>query len=126
MVLTILQFLLKNWKIILVLVLSGTLVAKFDYDRRSMLKSHQASIESYEKQLEGIRAIHTEELQLRENALAEYEARLQGLESAYQQNLKKLEILKQQRISTYIEQYEEAPDELAKEIERLFNLVFVE
>ena len=62
----------KNWKEIIIIILLLTVIGKMHYDYRQLETAYETSQESLQNQIEGLQAIHTEELQKKEDALRVY------------------------------------------------------
>ena len=59
----ILEFALKNWKAILIVLLLLVVALKTRYDYHMMENAYQTQIESSKAQIEGLKEIHKEALQ---------------------------------------------------------------
>ena len=57
----ILEFALKNWKAILIVLLLAVIALKNSRDYRLMQTAYETQIESHEAQIEGLKEIHTRE-----------------------------------------------------------------
>ena len=81
---------------------------------------------SYEEQIATLQALHEEEIARREEAVAIYERELATLTEKYESAIKNLQISKEEDVREYIRDFESQPDKLAREIEELLGIEYVE
>jgi len=81
---------------------------------------------SYEEQITALQALHEEELQKREEAIANYERALAQLTEKYKESLENLKESKEEDVKEYIRDFELQPAKLAQEIENQFGIEYVE
>ena len=85
--LKVLTFAKSNWKEIAIIILLLTVIGKMRYDYRQLENAYEVSQESLQNQIEGLQAIHTEELERKEQALQSYRQALDLLEKEYEKEL---------------------------------------
>jgi DNA-binding HxlR family transcriptional regulator len=118
-------FLAKNWQtIVLISVICLFFLTKNDYG--ALKKSMDAMSISYEEQIATLQALHEEEIARREEAVAIYERELATLTEKYESAIKNLQISKEEDVREYIRDFESQPDKLAREIEELLGIEYVE
>jgi len=122
----ILQFLVKHWKEILLILLSAGIFFKMQSDMNELQKAYDAAKESYEKQIVGLQEIHERELKEREAALETYRNALEVLEREYRADLRRIEENTEKERETFEESHTERPTEIIQEIEQQFGFEYVE
>jgi len=121
----IMPFLAKNWQTIaLVVMVALFFLTKNDYG--ALKKSMNVMSESYKEQLATLQALHEEEIQKREDAIANYKRELAELTERYEDSLEVLEESKEENIKEHIRDFELQPSKLAREIEEQFGIEYVE
>ena len=121
----ILPFIAKNWQTIaLVVMVSLFFLTKNDYG--ALKKSMDIMSDSYKEQLATLQALHEEEIQKREDAIANYKRELAELTERYNDSLEELEKAKKESIEDYVRDFELQPSKLAKEFEDQFGFEYVE
>ena len=119
------SFIAKNWQI-LALLLMVVLFFMTKNDYAALKKSMDVMSASYEEQLSLLQELHEEELLRRDEAIASYETFIEELEEQHRLDLEEIAKAREQEIEDNIQDFEEAPSELAEEIEDLFGLDYVE
>jgi len=121
----------KNWKEITIIILLLTVIGKMRYDYKQLESAYETSQESLQNQIEGLQAIHTEELERKEQALQNYRDALELLEREYEKERGEIKIVVDERvveIETIIDnrkQFTENKEELAEEITDTFGFQYV-
>ena len=121
----------KNWKEITIIILLLTVIGKMRYDYKQLEATYETSQESLQNQIEGLQAIHTEELERKEQALQNYRDALELLEREYEKERGEIKIVVDERIieiETIIDnrkQFTENKEELAEEITDTFGFQYV-
>ena len=122
----VLQFALRNWKEILV-VLSLSLVSlKMRMDYNALHKAYEISKEETRERIEALQYIHSEELARRDHALDTYKKALRELRENYEQSKKDLEKEKEKRMRTYERLFSQDKEALSNEIIDTYGFEFVE
>ena len=121
----------KNWKEIAIIILLLTVIGKMRYDYKQLESTYETSQESLQNQIEGLQAIHAEELQKKEDALRVYRDSMETLEREYlkeKENIKTITEEKIVEIEVEIDnrkQFTENKQELADKIEDEFGFQYV-
>ena len=121
----------KNWKEITIIILLLTVIGKMRYDYKQLESAYETSQESLQNQIEGLQAIHAEELERKEQALQNYRDALELLEREYEKERGEIKIVVDERvveIETIIDnrkQFTENKEELAEEITDTFGFQYV-
>ena len=126
----ILGWLRKNWKLVAILALSTGLWAKMRYDYKQLENAYQATEESLQNQIQGLRDIHAEELRRKEHALQTYKDALEVLEREYRAEQERVETeVEEERVRIIEEiddrqQFSENKNELAERIEETLGFTY--
>jgi hypothetical protein len=121
----------KNWKEITIIILLLTVIGKMHYDYGQLETAYETSQESLQNQIEGLQAIHTEELQKKEDALRVYRESMATLEREYLKEKKNIKVITEEKIiEIEVEidnrkQFTENKQELADKIEDAFGFQYV-
>ncbi len=122
----VLQFCLKNWKEILVVVSLLAVSIKTQMDYRALNKAYEISKEETRERIDALQAIHSEEIARREDALNTYKKALRALRKDYEKKQQELEAEKQKRLQTYERLFSHNKEALSNEIIDTFNFEYVE
>jgi hypothetical protein len=129
--LKVLAFVKRNWKEITIIILLLTVIGKMRYDYRQLESAYEVSQESLQNQIEGLQAIHAEELQKKEDALRVYRESMATLEREYLKEKENIKVITEEKIvEIEIEidnrkQFTENKQELADKIEDEFGFQYV-
>ena len=121
----LLNYLLKHWKVVLIVVLSLTVMGKFHYDYSQLEKAYEASQQSLQEQVAGLQAIHALELKKREMALETYRKALLELEESYMLSQVDLEGTRKELKKRYVKQFSEDKEALAESIHEIYGFEYV-
>ena len=122
----ILQFLLKHWKEIAVIVSFLAVSIKTRMDYNALNKAYEISQEETKERIEALQYIHSEELARRDNAIEEYKDALEDLRNSYERSKDELEKERQKKTKRFEEQFSQDKEALANEIVDTFNFEYVE
>jgi len=121
----ILQFLLKNWKGILIVLLSLTMMGKMRYDYKQLQAAYEASEQSLQAQLAGLKEIHQKQLADMENSLQIYRDTIEQVERDYQESQEELLEVIESRREEFGRQFSEDPEELSETIMLMYGFDYV-
>ena len=122
----VLPFVIKHWKILLILALSVALFMKMRADYKAMETAYEARLESSQAQLEGLKEIH--KVQMDEMAVL-MDALLADLDRlAEERNRARDELAErhEERIDDIEREWSEHPEGVAGQIEQEFGFEYVE
>ena len=122
----VLPFVIKHWKILLILALSAALFLKMRADYRSMQSAYEARIESSEAQLEGLKEIHRVQMREMEVLMDALLADLARLEEERDRAREELDERHQERIDEIEREWSEHPEDVIEQIENEFGFEYVE
>jgi Tfp pilus assembly protein PilO len=121
----ILEFVLKNWKAILIVLLLLVVVLKTRYDYHLMETAYQTRIESTEAQIEGLKDIHEQEMHEKQLLMESYLDRLASIEADYETSLRDLDEERERKTRKYGRKFSEDKEGLIKDIEATLGLKYV-
>jgi septal ring factor EnvC (AmiA/AmiB activator) len=121
----VVQFLLKNWKGILIVVLSLVVMGKMRYDYKQMQAAYEASEQSLQAQIAGLQEIHKQQIADMEESLQVYKDTLDQIERDYQESQEELLEVIESRKEEYGRQFSQDPDELAETIMYMYGFDYV-
>lgn len=122
----VLQFGLKHWKEIAVVVSLLVVSIKTRLDYQALHKAYEISKQETEERIDALQAIHGEEIERREQALKEYKKALDELQDNYDESRDDLEREKQKKTKQFEEQFTQDKEALANAIISTFNFEYVE
>ena len=122
----LLEFALKNWKEILIVICLLAVVTKTQMDYNSLRKAYDISKEETEERIEALQDIHSEEIARRDQALQEYKDTIKGIEEEYEKTQEELTKEKQKKTKRYEQQFSQNKEALANEITNTFGFEYVE
>ena len=122
----ILQFLLKHWKEIAVIVSFLAVSIKTRMDYNALNKAYEISQEETKERIDALQYIHSEELARRDNAIEEYKDALEDLRNSYERSKDELEKERQKKTKRFEEQFSQDKEALASEIINTFNFEYME
>ena len=121
----ILQFLLKNWKGIVIALLCLTMMGKMRYDYKQMQAAYEASEQSLQAQLAGLQEIHKKQMAEMESSLQAYKDTMEQIEQDYQESQEELLALSEEKRREYGRQFSQNPEELAETIIMMYGFDYV-
>tara|TARA_Y100000034_G_scaffold93563_1_gene113260 strand:+ start:1009 stop:1395 length:387 start_codon:yes stop_codon:yes gene_type:complete len=121
----ILEFVLKNWKAILIVLLLLVVVLKTRYDYHLMETAYQTRIESTEAQIEGLKDIHEQEMHEKQLLMESYLDRLASIEADYEASLRDLDEERERKTREYGRKFSEDKEGLITDIETTLGLKYV-
>ena len=84
----ILQFALKNWKAISIVILSLVVAMKSRHDYNLMQKAYETQSESYQAQIDGLKEIHKQEIREKQKLMESHLESIAAIEEDYENALK--------------------------------------
>ena len=122
----VLPFVLKNWKILLILALSLALFLKMRSDYKSMETAYQTRIESSQAQIEGLKVIHETQLREQQLLMESFLESIAAIEEEYENTREELERERNRKIDKIEREWSEHPEGVAEQIEQEFGFEYVE
>ncbi len=120
-----LEFVLKNWKAILIVALLLVVILKTRYDYHLMEDAYLTRIDSAAAQIEGLKGIHEQELREKQLLMESYLDRLASIEADYEASLRDLDEERERKAREYGRKFSEDKEGLIKDIETTLGLKYV-
>ena len=121
----VLEFALKNWKAILIVVLLLVVVLKTRYDYHLMESAYTTMIESNKEQLQGLRSIHEQETREKQLLMESYLEEIASIEREHETTLKELDEEQERKTKEYGRKFSEDKEGLISDIEATLGLKYV-
>ena len=121
----ILEFTLKNWKVILIISLLIVVALKSRNDYKLMQKAYETQAESHEAQIEGLKEIHNRELEERRRLTESHLESLAAIEEDYESALQMIKELREDKKTKYRNKFNSDREQLIKDIEETFGIEYV-
>jgi hypothetical protein len=121
----VLQFVIRNWKSILMVFLSLGIIGKMRYDYKQLQRAYEVTEDSLKAQIDGLKDIHQREIAAREEILNEYHDLLKQIENDYTESQDALQELIESRRADYGRQFSEDPASLVDDIQMMYGFDYV-
>lgn len=122
----VLPFVIKHWKILLIIALSIALFLKMRADYKAMETAYEARLESSAAQIEGLKEIHKVQMREMEVLMDTLLVDLERLEDERDRARDELADRHEERIDEIEREWSEHPAEVAEQIEQEFGFEYVE
>ena len=120
------EFILKNWKELLIVALFAVFYIKGKMDYASLYKMHIETTDQYEQRIEQLNIAHKEQLEKKDEAIKEYIQRVEDIRIQHDEAKENLERTTNDSRKKFKQILEEKPEELINEIENSFGFEYVE
>ena len=121
----ILDFVLSNWKAILIILLLAVLFLKNQRDYNLMQKAYETQNESHQAQIEGLKEIHKKELRAKQKLMESHLESIASIEEDYEDALEMIEELREDKKGKYRNKFNSDREQLIKDIEENFGIQYV-
>jgi len=121
----ILDFALKNWKAILIVLLSVVVVLKSKYDYHLMQKAYETQSQSAQAQIEGLKEIHKQELREKQKLMESHLESIAAIEEDYETALEMIDELREDKKGKYRNKFNHDREQLINDIETKFGIQYV-
>ena len=122
----VLPFVIKHWKVLLIIALSIALFLKMRADYKAMETAYEARIQSSEAQLEGLKEIHRVQMREMEVLMDALLADLERIEEERDRAREELEERHEERVDEIERQWSDHPEGVAEQINKEFGFEYVE
>ena len=89
----ILEFALKNWKAILIVLLFAVIAMKNQRDYALMQKAYETQADSHKAQIDGLKEIHKQEIREKQKLMEEHMESIAAIEEEYEDALEMIEAM---------------------------------
>ena len=121
----LLDFALKNWKAILIVLLSLVITMKSRYDYKLMQKAYETQNESHQAQIAGLKEIHQRQIQEKQLLMESHLESLANIEEDYEDALEMIDELREDKKGKYRNKFNSDREQLIKDIETTFGIQYV-
>lgn len=121
----IVQFVLKNWKAILIVSLLTVVALKNHNDYRLMQKAYETQAASHEAQIVGLKDIHRREIEEKRQVMESYMESIAAIEEDYEKALEMIDQLREDKKGKYRNKFNQDREALIKDIEETFGIQYV-
>lgn len=121
----ILEFVLRHWKIIAIVLLAAVIVLKTRYDYHLMESAYTTMVESNEAQIQGLKEIHKQEIEEKQLLMESYLNSIAAIEEDYERTLVELEEEREKKTREYARKFSEDKKGLIKDIETTLGFEYV-
>ena len=121
----ILEFALKNWKAILIVLLLVVIALKNGRDYKLMQTAYETQIESHEAQIDGLKEIHKREIEEKQVLMESFLGSIAAIEEEYEKAQEELETLREKKNNEYKRKFRHDKQALIKDIETKFGIEYV-
>lgn len=120
----LLEFALKNWKAILIVLLSLVVTMKSRHDYNLIQKAYETQNESYQAQIEGLKEIHKQEIREKQKLMEEHMESIAAIEEDYENALEMIEQLREDKKGEYRNKFNQDREQLIIDIENRFGIQY--
>ena len=121
----ILEFVIKNWKAILIVSLLAIVALKNKKDYSLMQKAYETQAESHQAQIEGLKEIHKRQMQEKQLLMESHLESLVVIEQDYENAVEMIDQLRRDKKGDYKNKFNQDREQLIKDIERTFGIQYV-
>jgi uncharacterized protein YsxB (DUF464 family) len=121
----ILEFALKNWKVMLIVSLLIVVAMKNRNDYRLMQKAYETQAESHAAQIDGLREIHQREIEEKQLLMESHLESLAAVEEDYEKAIEMIDQLREDKKGKYRNKFNHDREQLIKDIEETFGIQYV-
>ncbi len=121
----ILDFVIKNWKMILVVSLIAVVALKSKRDYSLMQKAYETQLSSYQAQIEGLKEIHKQEIREKQKLMESHLESIAAIEEDYENALEMIDELREDKVGKYRNKFNSDREQLIKDIEQKFGIEYV-
>jgi hypothetical protein len=121
-----LDYVKRNWKELLIVVLLSFFYIKGRMDYNSLFNLHQETVAGFETRIEELNKAHEERLRKKDEAIEEYIQRVETIRNEYDAQKGQIEVQRETQEEQIRQILEEKPEELITSIESRFNFIYVE
>ena len=121
----VLDFVIKNWKMILIASLLFAFALKNKRDYGLMQKAYQTQLESHQAQIEGLKEIHKQEIREKQKLMESHLESIAAIEEDYENALEMINELREDKVGKYRNKFNSDREQLIKDIEQKFGIEYV-
>ena len=119
------QFIVQNWKAMLIVSLLAVVMLKNKQDYNLMQKAYNTQIESHQAQIEGLKEIHKQEIREKQKLMESHLESIAAIEQDYENALEMINELREDKVGKYRNKFNSDREQLIKDIEQKFGIEYV-
>ena len=119
------QFIVQNWKAMLIVSLLAVVMLKNKQDYNLMQKAYNTQIESHQAQIEGLKEIHKQEIREKQKLMESHLESIAVIEQDYENALEMINELREDKVGKYRNKFNSDREQLIKDIEQKFGIEYV-
>jgi len=120
----ILDFTLRNWKAILIVLLFAVIALKNTRDYKLMQVAYETQLESHQAQIDGLKEIHKREIEEKQLLMENYMESIAAIEKDYENALEMVEQLREDKKGEYRNKFNQDREQLIVDIENRFGIQY--
>ena len=120
----ILEFVLSNWKAILIVLLFAVIAMKNQRDYALMQKAYETQADSHKAQIDGLKEIHKQEIRKKQKLMEEHMESIAVIEEDYENALGMIEQLREDKKGEYKNKFNQDREQLITDIEKRFGIQY--
>ena len=121
----VIEFALKNWKAILIVLLLAVIALKNGRDYKLMQTAYETQVESHEAQIEGLKELHKREIEEKRLLMESFLESIAAIEEEYETAREELEALRKEKNREYKRKFRRDKEALIEDIETKFGIEYV-
>ena len=119
------DFVLKNWKVLLILALAAVVALKSKHDYHLMQQAYETQSDSHQAQIEGLKEIHKQEIREKQKLMENHMESIAAIEEEYEDALQMIEELREDKKGKYRNKFNSDREQLIKDLEENFGIQYV-
>lgn len=120
----ILEFVLKNWKVLAIAALLIAFAMKNRNDYKLMQEAYETQSESHQAQIDGLKEIHKQEIRKKQRLMEEHMESIAAIEEDYENALEMIEQLREDKKGEYRNKFNQDREQLIIDIEERFGIQY--
>ena len=120
----VIDFAIKNWKAILIVLLFAVVTMKNQRDYALMQKAYETQADSHKAQIDGLKEIHKQEIREKQKLMEEHMESIAAIEEEYEDTLEMIEQLRKDKKGEYRNKFNQDREQLIIDIEKRFGIQY--
>ena len=120
----VIDFAIKNWKAILIVLLFAVVAMKNQRDYALMQKAYETQADSHKAQIDGLKEIHKQEIREKQKLMEEHMESIAAIEEEYEDALEMIEQLRKDKKGEYRNKFNQDREQLIIDIEKRFGIQY--
>jgi len=120
----VIDFAIKNWKAILIVLLFAVVTMKNQRDYALMQKAYETQADSHKAQIDGLKEIHKQEIREKQKLMEEHMESIAAIEEEYEDALEMIEQLRKDKKGEYRNKFNQDREQLIIDIEKRFGIQY--